>query len=224
MSFFRYKNYIYPLFAVITSAMIIIFGLIEATDVRCLYFLAGAFVWMCIFGCWRTCLKVLPILIIMGGLFFGIGYLATSDYNFSLAMVSRLYAILIAVIPGMSIDPTAITRNLSQIKVPRFVTLGALIMYSFVPVLQGEIKRVREAMKTRGAGSILNPKIFYRAFLIPLVTRLVDISDTLALSIETRGFTLEKSKYTVYKKEIVNLFDIIYILGLIAGIVLVEIL
>ena len=99
-----------------------------------------------------------------------------------------------------------------------------MIMYSFVPVLQGEIKRVREAMKTRGAGSILNPKIFYRAFLIPLVTRLVDISDTLALSIETRGFTLEKSKYTVYKKEIVNLFDIIYILGLIAGIVLVEIL
>ena len=113
------------------------------------------------------------------------------------------------------------TRNLSQLHMPRGITLGMLITMSFIPVLRGEIKRVREAMKTRGAGSILNPKIFYRAFLIPLVTRLVDISDTLALSIETRGFTLGKCKYTVYKKEVVNVFDVLYLLGLIAGVVLV---
>ena len=95
---------------------------------------------------------------------------------------------------------------------------------SFVPVLKGEIKRVREAMKTRGAGSILNPKIFYRAFLIPLVTRLVDISDTLALSIETRGFTLGKSKYTVYEREVINFMDVLYLLGLVAGVVLAVVL
>ena len=99
-----------------------------------------------------------------------------------------------------------------------------LIAMSFVPVLKGEIKRVREAMKTRGAGSILNPKIFYRAFLIPLVTRLVDISDTLALSVETRGFTLEKAKYTVYKKESICISDFIYLLGLVAGAMLVVLL
>ena len=72
-------------------------------------------------------------------------------------------------------------------------------------------------MKTRGAGSILSPKIFYRAFLVPFVMRLVNISDTLSLSVETRGFSLEKAQYTVYKKERIYLSDIVFILGLIAG-------
>ena len=72
-------------------------------------------------------------------------------------------------------------------------------------------------MKTRGAGSVLNPKIFYRAFLVPFVMRLVNISDTLSLSVETRGFSLEKVPYTVYKKEIVCLSDVLFISGLVAG-------
>ncbi|MDE5654445.1 MAG: energy-coupling factor transporter transmembrane protein EcfT [Clostridia bacterium] len=224
MSFFKYKNYIYPLFVAVTSAIIIVFGLIEATYIRGLYFLAGVYVWLLIFGCWKTCLKTLPVLIIAGGIFYGIGYLGSKNHDFALAMVTRFYAVIIAVIPGMSIEPTAITRNLSQLKVPRFVTLGVLIMYSFVPVLRAEIKRVHEAMKTRGTGSILNPKIFYRAFLIPLVTRIVDISDILALSIETRGFTLGKTKYTVYKKEYINIFDVLFVLGIITGVVLTVVL
>ncbi len=102
-------------------------------------------------------------------------------------------------------------------KMPRGVTLGMLIATSFPPVLGAEIKRVREAMKTRGAGSVLNPKIFYRAFLVPFVMRLVNISDTLSLSVETRGFSLEKVPYTVYKKEIVCLSDVLFISGLVAG-------
>ena len=39
----------------------------------------------------------------------------------------------------------------------------------------------------------------YRAFLIPLMVRLVNLSDTLALSVETRGFTTYPAPYTVYR-------------------------
>jgi energy-coupling factor transporter transmembrane protein EcfT len=85
-----------------------------------------------------------------------------------------------------------------------------------VPVLRQEIKRVREAVKTRGACS-LNPKVFYRAFLVPLVMRLVGISDTLSLSVETRGFCLGKAKYTVYKREIVALSDVVFLVALFVG-------
>lgn len=79
-------------------------------------------------------------------------------------------------------------------------------------------------MKTRGAGSVFNPKILYRSFLVPLVMRLVNISDTLALSVETRGFALGKVCYTIYKKENIALSDIVFILGLTAGAVLVAVL
>lgn len=221
MQFFLYKRNLYPLFAVISALLIMVFGLVTARSVACSYFLLGAFVWLCLFGCYKQCFKALPAFIIVGGIFTLIAYYAASrDVTAALAMANRFGAVFLAVVPGMSIQAVAMTRNLSQLHVPRAVTLGMLITLSFVPVLSGEIKRVREAMKTRGAGGIFNPKIFYRAFLIPLVTRLVDISDTLSLSIETRGFTLGKCKYTVYKKEIINIFDVLYLLGLIAGMVL----
>lgn len=50
--------------------------------------------------------------------------------------------------------------------------------------------------------------------------RIVNISDTLSLSVETRGFSLEKMPYTVYKKEIITVSDILFVLGLAAGAVL----
>ncbi|MDE6660678.1 MAG: energy-coupling factor transporter transmembrane protein EcfT [Anaeroplasmataceae bacterium] len=225
MLFFKPKKNLYPLFAIVSALLIMVFGLVMAKTVVCSYFLLGVFVWLFLFGCWKECLKVLPMFLIVGGIFTLIAYYASNENIASaLAMTNRFGAVFLALVPGMSIKPVAMTRNLSQLHTPRAITLGMLITMSFVPVLKGEISRVHEAMKTRGAGSIFNPKIFYRAFLIPLVTRLVDISDTLALSIETRGFTLGKSKYTVYKKEIINIFDIFYLLGFIAGIVMVVIL
>ena len=51
--------------------------------------------------------------------------------------------------------------------------------------------------------------------------RLVNISDTLALSVETRGFTLGGSLYSIYKKEYPALSDVLFILGIVAGAVLV---
>lgn len=225
MTFFCYKRNLYPLFAIASALLIMVFGLIMAKSVACSYFLIGVFFWLIIFGCWKQCLKMLPVFVIFGGIFALIAfYAANQDVAAALAMANRFGAVFLAIVPGMSIQAVQMTRNLSQLHMPRSVTLGMLITMSFVPVLSGEIKRVREAMRTRGAGSILNPKIFYRAFLIPLVTRLVDISDTLALSIETRGFTLGKSKYTVYKKEVINVFDLIYLTGLIAGVVLAVVL
>lgn len=225
MSFFKYKSNLYPLFAIASALLVMVFGLVMAKSVECSYFLLGAFVWLCIFGCAKQCLKALPVFIIFGGIFTLIAYFAAGeDWSAALAMANRFGAVFLAIVPGMSIQAVAMTRNLSQLRVPRGITLGMLITMSFVPVLRGEIKRVREAMRTRGAGGILNPKIFYRAFLIPLVTRLVDISDTLALSIETRGFTLGKAKYTVYKKEVINIFDLLYMLGLVAGVVLAVVL
>ncbi len=225
MAFFRYKRNLYPLIAIASALLIMVFGLVMARTEKCSYFLLGALVWVILFGCYKQALKALPLFIVFGGVFSLIAYFSSGkNFDSALAMANRLGAVFLAIIPSMSIQAVAMTRNLSQLHTPRGITLGMLITMSFIPVLRAEIKRVREAMKTRGAGSILNPKIFYRAFLIPLVTRLVDISDTLSVSIETRGFTLGKSKYTVYKKEAINYMDVVYLLGLIAGVVLCVVL
>lgn len=221
MKFFSLKMQLYPLVAIIAAVFIIVFGIVEARTENVSWYLIGVFFWLCLFGCLRTCLKAVPAFAVLGGAFAAIaGISAGGDVFAAVAMLNRFAALFMGVALSASVSAVRMTRSLSQIRVPRAVTLGMLIAMSFVPVLRGEIRRVREAMKTRGAGSALNPAILYRAFLVPFVMRLVGISDTLALSVETRGFTLGGGLYTVYKKEYPAVTDVIFILGLAAGAVL----
>ena len=216
---------LYPLVAILSGVFVIVFGLVMAKELlACSIFLGAALGWLLLFGCWKSCLHALPAFIVVAGIFFGIFYAATGTLNSGWAMANRFGAVFLAVVPGMSTAPVRMTRSLSQVHTPRAVTLGMLIAMSFMPMLKGEIGRVREAMKTRGAGSVFNPKILYRAFLVPLVMRLVNISDTLALSVETRGFALGKVRYTIYKKEQIALSDVVFVLGLLAGAVLAAVL
>ena len=213
---------LYPLVAILSGVFVIVFGLVMAKELlACSLFLAGCFVWLMLFGCGRACLRALLPFVVVAGIFFAIFYGATGTLDAGWSMANRFGAVFLAVVPGMSTTPVRMTRSLSQVHTPRSVTLGMLIAMSFVPMLKGEIARVREAMKTRGAGSVLNLKILYRAFLVPLVMRLVNISDTLALS---RGFALGKVRYTIYKKEKFALSDLVYLLGLAAGAVLTVVL
>lgn len=225
MKFFAFKKKIYPLFVFLAGLFFIVFGLCTARSVRCSWFLAGSYLWLFLFGCRRGCFRVFLPFLLFGGLFGTIAYFAYgSSPAAALAMVNRFGSVFLAAALGMSVEPADMTRNLSTLRAPRGVTLGMLIATSFPPVLGAEIRRVREAMRTRGAGSVWNPKVFYRAFLVPFVMRLVNISDTLSLSVETRGFSLEKTPYTVYKKEVVCLSDVLFLLGIAAGAVLVVVL
>lgn len=218
------KSRIYPLLGIFLAVFIIVFGLVRSRETDILYFLAGCYVLFAAVGCYRACLKVLPIAILLGAAFGGISYAATRDFATARAMAARIWAFCVAVIPGMSIRPVDLTGCLNQLKFPRAITLGFLIALNFAPLLGGEVRRIREAMRTRGAGSILHIKVFYRAFLIPLVTRLVNISDTLALSVETRGFTMENSGVTIYKKVRPHAADIVLFVLILGGAALTVIL
>lgn len=224
-SFFRYQyNKIYPLLAIILGLTIVIFGLVFAQTYSCSYFLIGVYVLCFFFIDYKKCLKVLPFFIVLGGLFFLFTYLSSKRIDQSVFMVNRIGAFIVGMLPGMSIGAERLARNLSQLHAPRSLVIGMQIAFSFMPTLVNEIQRVKEAMKTRGSYTLLNPKVLYRAFLIPFITRIVDISDTLSLSIETRGFDLKSKNYTVYKKEYLTFFDILFFLLVVSLIVVVVIL
>lgn len=224
MNFFKPKYKLFPLINVVAAIVIIVFGLIMAKHAECSYFLVAVFVWLCLFGCAKSCARMLAAFVVVGGIFAGITYAASGSGASALAMANRFGAIFCGIAAASANEPVAMVRSLSQAHTPRSITLGMLITFSFMPLLKTEIKRVREAMKTRGAGGMLSPKIFYRAFLVPLVMRLVNISDTLSLSVETRGFALGKVKYSVYKPERIAITDVLFVAGLAAGMVLAVVL
>lgn len=218
------KNPVYPLIGLLSSVLIIVFGLITAKNTTCIFFLGAMWLLFLLFGYWRACLAVVPVAAILCAFFAGITYAVSRDTQATLSAVNRILAVCIAVIPGLALSPIALVRNFSALKLPRMLTLGMMITLTFFPLLGVEVRQVREAMKTRGAGSLLSPKIFYRAFLIPLVMRLVNISDTLALSVETRGFSNNADECSVYKTVSIRAADIIFLLLVMTGAILAVIL
>lgn len=196
---FHVKEPLYPVLSIAVSLLTLVGALLLAKSIWGTIFTAGVFLLLFCFGYARTCLVFLPFLAVYLGIFGLIFYIAGGGNPvFAWQMGNRLAGVAVAVIPGLSLPPVRLVRSLTALKCPRLVTLGMLITMSFIPVLAAEIRQVRSAMRTRGVTSVFSPASFYRAFLIPLLVRLVNISDTLALSVETRGFISEKEDFTVY--------------------------
>ena len=117
---------------------------------------------------------------------------------------ARCLVIGVCIVPLLSVPPANLIRCLNQMRFPRALTLGMLVTVRFLPAVYGEISQIRAAMRTRGVDTRLNspawyrPSNLYRAFLIPLVMRTVNLSDTMALSVETRGFDPSEKEATVF--------------------------
>lgn len=213
------KHPVYPVIGLLSSVLILVCGLIRAKNEMCIWFLCGVWFLFLLFGYWRACVAVVPIAAVMCAIFAGITFLVSRDTIQTLAAANRILAVCIAVIPGLALPPMVLVRNFTTLKFPRMLTLGMMITLAFFPLLGGEVRQVREAMKTRGAGSIFHFQIFYRAFLIPLIMRLVNISDTLSLSVETRGFAERGEECSVYKTVKICPADILFLLLILVGVV-----
>lgn len=224
MSDVKAKNPVYPLLGILAGVAVLVFGLITAKTVAASCYLAGVWLLFLAFGYWKSCLAVIPFAAVTCAAFCGITYALSKDTVSTYAAANRILAVCVAVIPGLALEPALAVRNLTQLRAPRMITLGMMIALGFFPLLRQETKRIREAMKTRGAGNVLKPSIFYRAFLVPLVVRLVNISDILALSVETRGFNAEDKNYTVYKEVRFGVRDAAFALILAVGSVLAVVL
>lgn len=211
MKFFTFKKGIYPFLALLFSITFLVFGLIMAKNEYAIYFYILCYFTLMIFGSFKSCIKLLLPFLFISLIFSTLTYFIY-DKNFAsaLTMFNRFFSLFLVCIIGNSVSSIRISRCLSSLHFPKSITLGMMISTSFIVVLKDEISRILKAMKTRGAGNVLNPKVFYRALLIPFIIRIVNISDTLSLSIETRGFTLNKSNTTIYKKEIITISDVLF--------------
>ena len=193
------KHPLFPMAGIAVSVFTFAFGLAMAKSPGVFFFLGGMWLLLALFGYLRPCLAVLPAAALLCGIFCTLTYAISRDAAQTTAAAARMLALCVAAIPGLGLAPVCLVRCFSCMRLPRVLTLAMLITFTFFPLLRAEVRQTREAMRTRGAGGFLNPAILYRAFLIPLMVRLVNLSDTLALSVETRGFTTYPAPYTVYR-------------------------
>ena len=213
MDSLQVKNPLYPLLSVLSSVIVLIGGLLLVRSSMFICLLLALTVLYALFGFVRVTMKSLLVFLPVSLVFALFSFVFNRDPAIALQMGGRILLVGLAAIPVLVLPQINLTRNLTQIRCPRLISLGMLIAVRFVPILAGEVSQIKMAMKTRGARAHLwNISCFYRAFLIPLLMRVISIADTLSLSLETRGFDLRSNAATVYQPIRFTLRDGLYLL------------
>ena len=161
--------------------------------------------------------EVLGAAVMMGlfGVLTGVlSCLTAGSFDSFFETLGRCLLLGVAAAPMLSIPAAQMTRCLRQMKCPGAITLGILVTIRFIPVLLSEVRQISEAMKTRGVRTAwYRPGTVYRAFFIPLTMRVINISDSLSLSLETRGFAIENKEAAVFRPVRFRLRDALFAVG-----------
>ena len=142
---------------------------------------------------------------LLGGLSFAVLWAAgtlfpNTVFSFMLVLFPRIIAI------GISMR-TLIGRNeasrtlaaLRNMHLPeRFIMIVAVI-FRFFPVLSGDMKLLRQSIRTRGAFATPWQKLralpsYIEILTVPMALRVIRIAETLSASAETRGIDLKRRK------------------------------
>lgn len=214
---FEVKKPFYPLVSFAVSIITLIFGMLFSKNLLAFAFATAIFVLYSAFGLFKSTWKMTVAMAICGLIIGGLSFLTNRSWDAFWQTLLRMILLGLCAVPMVSTSPCDLTRCLAKLKCPRVITLGMLVTLKFIPVLVGEIKQIWEAMKVRGANvSWYRPGTIYRAFIVPLIMRIIGISDTLSLSLETRAFTLDDSESSVYKVITIRARDFVFLFLVIA--------
>ena len=140
-----------------------------------------------------------------GGVSFGLlwaanALLPNTVFSFTLVLFPRVIAI------GISMR-TLIGRNeasrtlaaLRDMRLPERIIMIVAVIFRFFPVLSGDMKLLRQSIRTRGAFVTLWQKLrafpsYMEILTVPMALRVIRIAETLSASAETRGIDLKRHK------------------------------
>ncbi len=203
------KDRIYPLFSLIISTLFFVIGLFFVKETWFVFYMLAIILVLIGFGFHKSLFKVSLLIIPLSVIVYLLALIGTTHIN-ALQNSYRTLLLGLSSVISLSIEPVDLVRNLNALKVPRLLNLGLLISLRFIGVIAEEMKRIRIAMQTRGVNNnYLNPKVIYRAFFIPLIMRVISISDILAVSLDTRGFK-SSAEHSNYKEVKIGLRSILF--------------
>ena len=135
-----------------------------------------------------------------GALWAGNGLLPDTLFSFILVLFPRIIAIGISMMTLIGRNEASRTlAALRNMHLPeRFIMIVAVI-FRFFPVLSGDMKLLRQSIRTRGAFVTLWQKLralpsYIEILTVPMALRVIRIAETLSASAETRGIDLKRRK------------------------------
>ncbi len=211
----RSDKAIYPLFCLLSCVITFFGGLLMVRQDWFPLYLAALLVIYAAFGYLSTALRIVPAFLAVAAMVAVLSLFFATPQQ-ALQTGYRVLLLGVSAVPSISMAAIDLVRVLNRLKCPRWLTLGLLIGLRFIGIMALEIRRIRQAMRLRGVNSAwYDPRVVYRALVIPLMMRLLSISDLLALSLETRAFSMD-GRVTSYRTLTVRGRDGVYIAAMTA--------
>ncbi|MGI6579150.1 MAG: energy-coupling factor transporter transmembrane component T family protein [Saccharofermentanales bacterium] len=189
---------IHPILSLLYSLLLFVTGLLFVKEIWFWLFFVTFLILFLLFRFEKIIIKTIPFILIFGLIMSGLTIINgnKSDVLYSFY---RVLALGLASILSISVKPINLVRAFNQLHFPRWISLGFLIVIRFMQIFCEEIKQIRQAIVLRGIRFINTPVLWSRAFFIPLIIRVLSISEGLAISLETRGFAtnIESSSYQI---------------------------
>lgn len=146
-----------------------------------------------------------------------LNYLTTGNIIFSLSMVMRLLAMIIASAIFMNgSNPSEIGDLLSKLKVPTSISFSFIIALRFIPVLADDFMNILSSQASRGyeveKGGLLRRAKSLIPVLIPLIVIAIRRAQQLAEALESKcfGSGLKRTSYVAYGMSRGDLLTFIY--------------
>ena len=145
-------------------------------------------------------------------------------FSFMLVLFPRIIAVGISMMTLIGRNEASRTLTaLRNMHLPeRFIMIVAVI-FRFFPVLSGDMKLLRQSIRTRGAFVTLWQKLralpsYIEILTVPMALRVIRIAETLSASAETRGIDLKRRKSNFMSLRF-SAWDILFIIMLTASVV-----
>lgn len=143
--------------------------------------------------------------------------------KFYFFMIWKMIPIFMVISLIVRTSPGEIISMLQKIKVPNSVTLMIVVAFRYTPTIKAELTIIKEAMKCRGikkVGLIKNPLNYVESFLVPLLTRSLNIADELTVSAITRGSEAPVKRYSYYSMKFTKYDGIVFCVFLLTNSIL----
>ena len=158
-------------------------------------------------GMWKRALRFILFFVLLYCIELGLGKFCQASIVFAIYMfiyfASRMT--LIAMF-GRNITKTTsvseMLEALNRMKVPRSIGIPFSVLLRFLPTIKIELKALKENMKIRGIVTsrffpLLHPIKHIEYTLVPLLMRMIKISDELSASALIRGLDSDEKRVTL---------------------------
>ena len=156
---------------------------------------------------WKRALRFVLFFLLLYSIELGLEKFCKASFVFAIYMfiyfASRMT--LIAMFGGYITKTTSVSEMLealNRMKVPRSIGIPFSVLLRFVPTIKIELKALKENMKIRGIVRnrffpLLHPIKYMEYTLVPLLMRMIKISDELSASALIRGLDSDEKRVTL---------------------------